>query len=319
MPKVSVIIPIYKAERYIEKCVRSLMEQTLNSMEFIFINDASPDESMKILANTISDYPDRIGQIVIIDNEENKGTAYVRTIGVKSAQGDYVAWCDADDWCDANMFEKMWLLSENGTVDVITCGYYIEKQNQTEVIGVNAIRNPNLYIKFLYKQEYCLSEPLWNKMIRRKILIDNNIYPYEGINYGEDLNMFIRMYYYSQNCNSVPEPLYHYRLFNNLSMTKNAVPWNCQKVNIDKIVFFLESFNNKDLRLSGNYIKYCMKMQFRQSFDSERIWFETYKECHKNILFYSSIPLLNRIIMVVVYSNYHLFELYNKLTAWLKF
>lgn len=319
MPKISVIIPIYKVEYYIEKCVRSLMEQTLNSMEFIFINDATPDDSMRILAETISDYPERAGQIVVINNNENKGTAYVRTKGIQTAQGDYVAWCDADDWCETNMFEKMWQSSDNGTVDIVTCNYYIEKDIQKEVKSVNSIDNPHLYVKFLYKQKYCLSEPLWNKMIRRAILIDNDIYPYEGVNFGEDLNMVIRMYYYSLKCNLVSEPLYHYRLSNSTSMTKVAIPWSCQKANIDKVVLFLESFKDKNLSLSGSYVKYCAKMQFRELFDTEREWFGIYVECHKNILAYSSIPLLNRIVMFVVYSNYHLFTLYNRLTAWRKF
>lgn len=319
MPKVSVVIPVYKAECYIEKCVRSLMEQTLNSMEFVFINDATPDDSMRILADVISDYPERAGQIVIIDNKENKGTAYVRTQGIQAAQGDYVAWCDADDWCEADMFEKMWQYSDGGTVDIVTCNYYIEKCIQKEVKNVDAIDNPHLYVKFLYKQKYCLSEPLWNKMIRRKILIDNDIYPFEGVNFGEDFNMVIRMYYYSLKCKLVSEPLYHYRLSNCSSMTKTAIPWSCQKANIDKVALFLESFKDKDLSLSASFVKYCSKMQFRNLFNTEREWFTTYEECHRNILAYTSIPLLNRIVMFIVYSNYHLFDFYNRITVWRKY
>lgn len=98
IPKVSVIIPIYRVEPYIERCARSLMEQTMREcIEFIFINDATPDGSMRLLKQVLDDYPARASQIRIINHNENKGIAYTRSEGIKEAKGQYIGWCDSDD------------------------------------------------------------------------------------------------------------------------------------------------------------------------------------------------------------------------------
>ena len=107
MIDLSVIIPIYNTEQYIEKCVRSLMEQTkTNGIEYIFINDCTPDNSMRVLANTIADYPQRTNQIKIINMPTNSGQGVVRRIGMKEAQGEYIIHCDSDDWIDLYTCEK---------------------------------------------------------------------------------------------------------------------------------------------------------------------------------------------------------------------
>ena len=92
-PLLSIIVPIYKTEQYIERCVRSLMEQTMQEgIEFIFINDCTPDRSMDILYEVIREYPERVDQIRIIENAQNKGISLTRKIGVEAAQGDYSKW-----------------------------------------------------------------------------------------------------------------------------------------------------------------------------------------------------------------------------------
>ena len=106
--KVSVIVPVYKVEQYIEKCVRSLMEQTMKEgIEFIFINDCTPDDSMQILESVVGEYPDRADQVVIWNNSSNVGVSESRRKGIELAKGEYIGWCDSDDWCEKEMFEKM--------------------------------------------------------------------------------------------------------------------------------------------------------------------------------------------------------------------
>ena len=99
-PKVSVIVPIYKAERTIERCAESLLEQTLKELEFIFINDCTPDKSMILLRKTIEKYPKRKKQVRIIDLKKNQGIANVRRNGIEHAKGDYILFVDSDDWVE---------------------------------------------------------------------------------------------------------------------------------------------------------------------------------------------------------------------------
>ena len=106
---ISVIIPIYKAEDYIERCARSLMEQTMkDGIEFLFINDCTPDNSMTILRRVIANYPERGHQIRIIENNKNLGVSATRRLGVNEANGDYIGWCDSDDWVESEAFERMY-------------------------------------------------------------------------------------------------------------------------------------------------------------------------------------------------------------------
>ncbi|MEA4968038.1 MAG: glycosyltransferase family 2 protein, partial [Bacteroidaceae bacterium] len=104
-PKISVIIPVYNAELYFEKCLRSLFEQTFGGIEFVFINDNTPDNSFNILENVLADYPDRKKQIKIINNKYNIGSGASRNIGLTVADGEYIVFCDSDDWCDLDLYQ----------------------------------------------------------------------------------------------------------------------------------------------------------------------------------------------------------------------
>lgn len=108
MPKVSVIIAVYGAEKYIEKCARSLFEQTLDDIEYIFVDDCTPDKSMDILISVLSDYPNRKNQVKIILNDTNLKQGRTRAVGMKATTGDYLIHCDPDDWVEHNMYELLY-------------------------------------------------------------------------------------------------------------------------------------------------------------------------------------------------------------------
>lgn len=107
-PKVSVIIPVYNVEPHIERCARSLFEQTLEEIEYIFVNDCTPDASMRILQNVLENYAQRKNQIIIINQPYNMGAAKAREIGIKAASGEYIIHCDSDDWVDKEMYRTMY-------------------------------------------------------------------------------------------------------------------------------------------------------------------------------------------------------------------
>ena len=96
-PKVSIIVPIYGVEHFIERCARSLFEQTLDGIEFIFVNDSTPDNSISILLRVLEDYPNRQNQVRIVQHEVNKGLPFARQTGIRLAKGEYIAHCDSDD------------------------------------------------------------------------------------------------------------------------------------------------------------------------------------------------------------------------------
>ena len=132
MPKVSVIIPVYGVKKYIERCARSLFEQTLDDIEYIFVDDSTPDNSISILRKVLSEYPNREKQVKILHHEKNKGLAQARQTGLKIASGEYIAHCDSDDWVDVHMYEEMYNKAIEEDADVVVCDYVVT--NDTSVI-----------------------------------------------------------------------------------------------------------------------------------------------------------------------------------------
>lgn len=135
MPKVSVLVPIYGVEKYIERCARSLFEQTLDEMEFIFVDDCTPDKSMEILRSVIEEYRLRFAEkrytVRIERMPTNSGLAAVRRYGIQLATGDYIIHCDSDDWVDATMYEKMYNKAIGEGSDVVVCDYYMSDENKS--------------------------------------------------------------------------------------------------------------------------------------------------------------------------------------------
>lgn len=211
-PKVSVIIPIYNVEKYIERCVRSLMEQTLEDIEYIFINDCTPDSSMVVLQRVLIDYSSRISQVKILNHEINKGLATVRNTGLKVAKGEYIIHCDSDDWVEKNMYKEMYDKAQETNADIVVSDFYNEYLNHSVIQkqpypndGLEAVR------QMLAGNLHCGT---WNKLIRRELYSKNDIHFPDGINMWEDVLTTIPLCYYASNIIYIPKAYYHYVHYN---------------------------------------------------------------------------------------------------------
>ena len=117
MTKVSVIIPIYKVEAFIERCATTLMEQTLREVEYIFVDDATPDSSIQVLEEVVTRYPERKEQVHIVHHGTNKGLPAARNTGLSLATGEYIFHCDSDDYVDQSYLLEMRQALENADID----------------------------------------------------------------------------------------------------------------------------------------------------------------------------------------------------------
>lgn len=108
MSKVCVIIPVYKAEVYIEKCTRTLFGQTLDNLEYIFVDDCSPDHSIEVMERVLNEFPNRKSQVKVIRHEVNQGVSAARQHGVGAADAEYIIHCDPDDYLELDMYEAMY-------------------------------------------------------------------------------------------------------------------------------------------------------------------------------------------------------------------
>lgn len=223
--KVSVIIPVYNAEKYIEKCVTSLVNGTYKNIEVILINDASCDNSF-FLCNQLKQ---QYSCIRLLNNEQNRGVSHTRNRGLQEATGELIMFTDSDDWVEANYIQdmvKQYHINENA---LIICGYINHdevKNGCTDIFawkdfeGVQKVRIENALYQ-LYEQR--LLQQLWNKIFQREIIEEHNIRFDETISIGEDFR-FLLQYIKAADIKEIVKynyPLYHYSRDNQGSlMTK---------------------------------------------------------------------------------------------------
>lgn len=215
MPKVSVIVPVYGVEKYIERCARSLFEQTLDDIEYLFIDDCTPDKSVEILKRVLEEYPHRKSQVVIHRMEQNSGQAKVREWGMQNATGEYVIHCDSDDWVETDMYCIMYEDAKRTDADIVMCGY-----KATDGVKVfkecyhQQTNKAKLLSSLLTLHE---SWSVWNKMCKRSLYDSDIVYPTLAM--GEDMVLTTQMVLNAHRIAVVNKALYNY-FYNPNSITK---------------------------------------------------------------------------------------------------
>lgn len=218
MPKISVIVPIYNVALYIERCARSLFEQTLDDIEYLFINDCTPDNSIEILEEVLKDYPWRREQTRILKMPINSRQAAVRRHGINLATGQYIIHCDADDWVDVDLYEKMYDEAVRSHADVVICPIRDEFKDFGQNRPMASLpRTGREALKDWYR--HSIGMFAWNKLVKSSIYKNYQILPYEGINMWEDNGLFLRIFYYANGLSVINASVYHYNRANNSAMT----------------------------------------------------------------------------------------------------
>ena len=211
MPKLSVIVPVYNVEKYIVECVCSLLEQTLDDVEYIFVNDCSTDRSIEVLQNVIDKYPQRKERITIIHNNTNLGSSTSRNVGISKAKGEYVIFCDSDDYVEKVAYEEMYMTAIEKHADVVACGigYYDENGQclSNELYNKEKVTKDSL--NDLSTIEGGIYSSSCNKMVRRSFLIDNKISFADGIAMWDDLYITIKYRLYAESFLVIDKPFYH--------------------------------------------------------------------------------------------------------------
>jgi len=201
---VSVIVPVYKVEKYIERCAVSLFSQTLDDIEFIFVDDCTPDRSMELLRQVLKKFPKRA---------EN-----VRRHGLQLATGDYVVHCDSDDWVDTDLYEKMYKEAIKSGADVVMCPIRDEYKNHASTRPMSKLPSTcSEVVENWWRKSvgmFC-----WNKLVKRSVYTDNELVPFEGVNMWEDNGLMLRVFYYAKGLSQIEDSVYHYNQANAGAMT----------------------------------------------------------------------------------------------------
>lgn len=154
MKKVSIIVPVYNVEHYLEKCLISLVNQTLQDIEIIIVNDGSKDASQRIIDKFLQDYPDKIKAF----EKENGGLSDARNYGLDRAIGEFIGFVDSDDYVSETMFEEMYLLAKQHNAEMVVCN--LQKVNEYGEITQKLTQIPNMPEKIDLKENFSVFSDL---------------------------------------------------------------------------------------------------------------------------------------------------------------
>lgn len=214
---ISVIVPIYGVEKFIEQSLRSLFSQTKREgVEYILVNDCTPDSSMEVARRVIAEFPELC--VRIINKPQNEGLAAARQTGLEAAMGDYFITIDSDDWVESDLLEKIYSRALESDADITVADFWFSMPTKEERHTQNIVPDgTQILCQMLLMETY---PSIWSKLIRRSFLLDHQLGWERGIDMGEDLLICSKMFTRTNKIAHICEPLIHYR-YNPMSMTKN--------------------------------------------------------------------------------------------------
>jgi len=204
-PAISVVVPVYNVEAYLRPCLDSIEQQTFRDFEVILINDGSTDGCLSILR----EYTSRNSNFLLID-QQNKGLGEVRNVGMRYAQGKYIAFVDSDDILREDYLERMYNEIVKQDADIVCCEYKFQMENGFRFRiypGVHAVSSEKRAIARLMR-DVTLHHFSWNKLYKRSLFLEHDIrFPSMCF---EDIATTSRIFYYAKKIAFIPQPLYYY-------------------------------------------------------------------------------------------------------------
>ena len=304
IPKISVIVPVYKAEKYLHRCVDSLLAQTFSDFEMLLIDDGSPDRSGEIC----DEYAKKDKRVRVF-HKENGGVSSARQCGMDNARGEYTIHVDSDDWVEPNMLEELYGKAKEEDADIVCCNYWEEHLNGSDVCEYSYMKETLDIVMRTYTN--ILNSSLWNKLIKNDLYLTNHIRFFEGVNMEEDLGMTLRLRALSKKTLIVPKALYHYNKQNIGSITSTRkIVYVEEQIKCVKLLeeWFVENFEATDSwkPLISN-LKFLAKSSYFLYPDMQDIrkWKCVFPETNKNVWGYKQFSISSRIPMWLVLHGFN--------------
>ena len=246
MIKVSVIVPVYKVEKYILKCLDSILNQTLIDIEIIVVNDCTPDKSFEICKKYASNYKN----MKLVEKDENTGLSDTRNVGLQEAIGEFISFIDSDDYIEENMLELLYEKAVNENLDIVVCDVKKVYENSDKQVVVKSFLSP-----VFESEEFIISPPMaCNKLFRKK-MFDEEFKFEKGLLY-EDLDLIPSLILKAKKIGYVDIPLYNYLQRSGSIMYSNN--FNEKLLDIFKV---LDRVSNK-FEKYNKYLNYEKEIEF---------------------------------------------------------
>lgn len=310
MAKVSVIVPVYNAEKTLVRCLGNLVHQTLKDIELILVNDCSTDGSLQILLNCESQFSEKV---MVVDLSENLGAGGARNVGLSYASGEYVGFVDSDDMVDPTMFEKLYNKAVEGNYDIVDSGFLNENNNRAIILTIDECCGDMNEIK----RSKLISDAgyLVTKIFKREL--------WEGLNFREhaileDLETLMFLMYKCQRMGNVKEILYKYCKVEG-SLSKEMDPKKYHKAMMDafgaicKVVMPLNNYEESRLAVEYIIINMC-KSATVMALKSDSNLSESERKQHIKDIH----EVLTQLVKTPILNNHYVRErIPNKETVWL--
>lgn len=203
MPKVSIVVPVYNTKKYLEKCLDSLVYQTLDDIEIIVVNDGSPDESQKIIDRYVQAYPNKVQAYV----KENGGLSDARNFGISKCNGEYIGFVDSDDYVNLDMYQNMYNKAKEQDFDMVVCDIRYVYENVSKEVSSQVDEDINDLDK-IKAQMVNIYPAAWNKIYKKK-LFENGVLFKKGVWY-EDVEFLYRLFPYIKSIGTIKKTFVNY-------------------------------------------------------------------------------------------------------------
>lgn len=260
---ISILVPVYKVEKYIERCARSLFEQTYRDIEYIFVDDCSPDNSINILKKVINDYPQRKEHVRIARHEINKGVSASRNTTLRICSGEFTVFVDPDDYMVNDAVEKLVKKQLETNADIVTGQVIRISKDHLTIMERPHFYNKDDFVEDMIKP--IINHTLWGRLIRKSLYSEHDIQAKEGVNIGEDMQMMVQLAYYARKTESIWDIVYYYDCTNDHSCMNQHLGLNIKKLTQDAASMEIVNvfFNNKELRFYDYTEKQLMNYYLR--------------------------------------------------------
>lgn len=301
--KVSIIIPAYNADKYIERCLNSVKSQIFKGFDVLIVDDNSSDSTSEIVNRWSAKNEDVACRY--IKHDKNQGVASARNTGLEYATGEYVYFLDADDYIDSMLLEDMVKCAQNEDLDIVGCEWYVSfNENERHIKQKDVSNGMELFKSFANGVSRW---NLWLFLVKRELYTQHNIKFIPQVNMGEDLMVMGKLALLSQHVRIIHKPYYHYVQTNSEALTKKWTEETRAQVsqNVRELERFIQSRGSQDLIKYVQFLKLNIKLPYLIS-DSKsdyRIWKEWFPEVDAYIGELKELSLRTKLLMVAARNN----------------
>lgn len=272
---ISIIVPVFNTEKYLDKCIQSILGQTYSNIELLLIDDGSTDSSGAICDKYVTQ-----DSRVRVFHKPNEGVSIARNWGLDNAKGEWITFVDSDDWIDTDMYEEMYNAVMQNKADMVSCDLLMEHKDYSRIFSYNNKYDDH---QLMYDCLVPISVEYFamcNKLVSREVYDRGGIRASIGPNMWEDVELMTKIRYFSKSSCVINKPFYHYNRMNESSITSTLKVLSRVEGQVERVKeierFFIKQGEDNKFKHFISLLKFEAKSALF-GYD-KRVWMKTFNE-----------------------------------------